>query len=205
MSTAKLPERLSLLINGECFQWVLNGTVHSPAKKRPDDPRQHLLVSLYRRLLPLSYEQQQTVLKQLQEWTGEDSSQPHDTSALTAEEVLQLAAGGLFEIGAHSVTHPLLSVLTPASQRFEIRESKAYLENLLGRPLSGFSYPNGDASECTRAMVEEAVFGFACASFNEVISRRSDRFYLPRFWTPDWDGRTFSRWLLRWLGSSMAT
>ena len=113
----------------------------------------------------------------------------------------ELASGNLIEIGAHSVTHPLLNTLPLASQQLEIHESKAFLEKLIGQPIRGFSYPNGAASECTRDVVREAGFDFACASYNDVAWRGSNRFYLPRFWIGDWDAQTFSQWLQHWLHS----
>jgi peptidoglycan/xylan/chitin deacetylase (PgdA/CDA1 family) len=143
-------------------------------------------------------QQQQDLLKQLREWTGEDSSKT-ETKALTREEVVELASSQLIEIGAHSVTHPLLNTLPLASQHFEIQESKAVLEKLIEQPITGFSYPNGAASECTHHIVRRAGFEFACASYNDVAWRDSNRFYLPRFWIGDWDTKRFSQWLQRWL------
>lgn len=190
-----LPEHLSISINGERFSWRYN--IGEPTN-RVGHSRRTLLLSLYQRMLLVPHEQQQSLLAQLREWTGADSYQRH-SRALTREQVVQLASGNLIEIGAHSVSHPLLNTLPLPSQQFEIQGSKACLEYLLGNRLHGFSYPNGAASEHTRSIVQECGFTFACASYNDRAWRGSNRFYLPRFWVGDWDAQSFSRWLERWL------
>jgi peptidoglycan/xylan/chitin deacetylase (PgdA/CDA1 family) len=192
---AKLPQDLSTAINGKPFHWSCNTSEQSTGV---GDSRRNLLFSLYQRMLSIPPQQQQSLLSRLREWTGADSFQTK-SKALSCEEVVELASGNLIEIGAHSVTHPLLNILPLAAQRLEIHESKAFLEKLIEQPISGFSYPNGAASECTRDVVREAGFDFACASYNDVTSRGCNRFYLPRFWIGNWDAQTFSRWLQWWL------
>ena len=118
---------------------------------------------------------------------------------LTVDELLQLVAGDLIDIGAHSVTHPMLAGLPTAAQREEVENSKAHLEGILGRAVTSFSYPNGSLSRETRGIVRESGFDCACASHNDVVWQGSDRFGLPRFWVRDWDGEAFSRWLRWWL------
>jgi peptidoglycan/xylan/chitin deacetylase (PgdA/CDA1 family) len=194
-SPTTLPENLSISINGERFNWSGKS---GEAANGAGDPRRKLLLSLYQRMLLVPHEQQQSLLARLREWTGADSYQRW-SRALTREQVVQLASGNLIEIGAHSVSHPLLNTLPLPSQQFEIQESKACLEYLLGNRLHGFSYPNGAASEHTRSIVQKCGFTFACASYNDIAWRGSNRFYLPRFWVGDWDAQSFSRWLERWL------
>ena len=65
---------------------------------------------------------------------------------LTAQEVIELAADGLVEVGAHTVTHPVLASLSDAGQWHEIQRSKLDLEALLNRPVTSFSYPYGSRS-----------------------------------------------------------
>jgi len=119
--------------------------------------------------------------------------------ALTADELSELSRDDLVDIGAHGETHSLLAQLPAATQESEIQRSKAVLERVLGRPIVGFSYPYGSVSATTAEIVRRAGYAFACASHTDVASAASHRFVLPRFWIPDWDGRTFSRWLTRWL------
>jgi peptidoglycan/xylan/chitin deacetylase (PgdA/CDA1 family) len=119
--------------------------------------------------------------------------------ALSAAELVCLAQKPMIDIGAHTVSHPPLAQLPPAAQETEICESKAVLEALLGRPIRAFSYPHGSFSVLTAGLVERAGYDYACTSFNDVVSGRSSRFLLPRFWPGDWDGDRFGRWLHWWL------
>ncbi len=119
--------------------------------------------------------------------------------ALTLDELKELADNELVEIGAHTVTHPMLAKLPVADQRAEIFQSKSYLETVLDRPVTCFSYPNGSSSEETESIVRDAGFMCACTSYNDVIWRGTNRYQLPRFWVPDWNGEMFSGWLRRWL------
>jgi peptidoglycan/xylan/chitin deacetylase (PgdA/CDA1 family) len=118
---------------------------------------------------------------------------------MTSEQVAGLAAAGM-EIGAHTMTHPILRTLTDDSARREIQESRAMLEGIIGRPVRAFAYPNGrpgdDYTARDRAIVESLGFDYAVTTVTGAASQRSDPLQLPRF-TP-WD-QTQTRWLSRLL------
>jgi peptidoglycan/xylan/chitin deacetylase (PgdA/CDA1 family) len=197
-SAPDLPEQLCLSIPGRPN---LGRSTPGAGGSMPDLETQHkILRSLYERLLPLAVPQRDLVLNQLaQQVQNSDNRVPFDRS-LTPEEVIELAKSDMIEIGAHTVTHPVLKALPVAQQRWEIHASKGRLEELLAKPVSSFSFPNGSSDGLTRAMVKEAGFTCACASVNDVTWRGSDRFWLPRFWIPDWAGVRFAAWLKHWLG-----
>ena len=56
-----------------------------------------------------------------------------------------------FEVGAHTCTHARLSSLDARQARWEMSESKARLEALLGYPVSLFAYPFGGRDDFTSA------------------------------------------------------
>lgn len=124
---------------------------------------------------------------------------------MTQEQVLQLHASGM-EIGAHTVTHPILARLDPEHAGDEIRDSKSRLEAITGAPITLFAYPNGKPGLDYRrehvSMVRELGFEAAVSTAWGVAHTASDPLQLPRF-TP-WD-RTPGRFLLRLLQNTFRT
>ena len=71
------------------------------------------------------------------------------------DEIRQLANQG-FEIGAHTVNHPILSRLPPARMLEEIRDSKSEIERQLDRPCRFFAYPNGGPEDVNGDVIAAA-------------------------------------------------
>jgi peptidoglycan/xylan/chitin deacetylase (PgdA/CDA1 family) len=116
---------------------------------------------------------------------------------MTAEQVRHLHASGM-EVGAHTVSHPILASLDSQRAGREIWECKNQLEAITGARVSLFAYPNGKPGRDYRAehvdMVRRMGFEAAVSTAWGVAHAASDPFQLPRF-TP-WD-RTPGRFLLR--------
>jgi peptidoglycan/xylan/chitin deacetylase (PgdA/CDA1 family) len=88
-------------------------------------------------------------------WTFFRSTYPQSErhfGLLTGSEVQELAAAGM-TIGAHTMSHPILSQLPPELVRWEIIESKIQLESLLGSEIWAFAYPFGDLNSVTPDVV----------------------------------------------------
>lgn len=66
--------------------------------------------------------------------------------SMTWDELRSLSPE-LITIGSHTVSHPILTKLSLDEMRFEIEESKRWLEQSLNRPVEYFCYPNGDMNE----------------------------------------------------------
>lgn len=82
---------------------------------------------------------------------------------LTWDEVDTLRGLG-FSIGAHTVSHPILSRVAPEAAWREIHGSKTVIERSLGARVRAFAYPNGgpdDYDGTTVDLVRRA--GFDCA------------------------------------------
>ncbi|MBL8352962.1 MAG: polysaccharide deacetylase family protein [Burkholderiaceae bacterium] len=111
-----------------------------------------------------------------------------DDLMMRSEQVLALRRAGM-QIGAHTVSHPILARLDVDSARREIEQSKETLENLLGEPVTLFAYPNGrsgtDYDDQSVSLVRDAGFKAAVSTDRGVGTSDSDLFQLPRF-TP-WD------------------
>lgn len=190
----RLPGRLCLRIDGSVFEWA------SPDRDSKSVSRRDLLFQLHSWLLPLSRERRREILDALSAWGGVEAEEPAMVRALEPDQVVELARGGLIEVGAHTCTHASLPTLPVHRQRSEIQGSKTDLEQLIGRPVVSFSYPHGHWSRETMSIVRRSGYERACTSGNDVVRHGSNRYELPRFWVPNWDGRRFSRWLSRWLG-----
>lgn len=80
-----------------------------------------------------------------------------NSRSLSDEEVKRISDAG-FEIGAHSLTHRDLTTISLAEAREEIRDSKAYLEDLLGKKVNMFCYPRGKYNSSIVELVKEAGF-----------------------------------------------
>ena len=102
---------------------------------------------------------------------------------MSPAQIRELA--GSFEIGAHTITHPILARLDPSAAREEIMGSKRVLEQTLGHPVRWFAYPNGrPEADYTREhvhMVREAGYEAAVSTAIGAASAASDLFELPRF------------------------
>ena len=97
---------------------------------------------------------------------------------LSWSELAQMATAG-FEMGAHSVTHRPLTELTQAEAEREIVESKATIEERLGRPVNTFAYPFGVFSRPNYEVVRKHFRG-ACSVEMGNAGRENDRHQLPR-------------------------
>jgi peptidoglycan/xylan/chitin deacetylase (PgdA/CDA1 family) len=72
---------------------------------------------------------------------------------LNESQLRDLSSEGMI-IGAHSVTHPVLSKLSEESQRYEIGESCRYLKNVIGKDISTFCFPYGGNYSFSETTVE---------------------------------------------------
>jgi peptidoglycan/xylan/chitin deacetylase (PgdA/CDA1 family) len=107
------------------------------------------------------------------------------TDLMLTRASLQLLTQFGFEIGAHTVNHPILASIPPSDAWQEISESKRELEGLLRRPVTLFAYPNGQpGKDYTREhvrMAREAGFAAALSTASGAASQKSDTLQLPRF------------------------
>lgn len=111
-----------------------------------------------------------------------------DDLMMTSDQVVALKQAGM-QIGAHTVSHPILARLDAESMRAEIGASKMQLEHLLGEPVDLFAYPNGkpgeDYNETSVAVARSLGFKAAVSTAWGAARADADLFQLPRF-TP-WD------------------
>ncbi len=99
-------------------------------------------------------------------------------------QVVELAKLGM-DIGAHTVTHPILARLPVEQARWEIAESKSALESIIGRRVELFAYPNGlpgrDFAPEHVELVRTCGFKAAVTTAWGSAGKGDDIYQLPRF------------------------
>jgi peptidoglycan/xylan/chitin deacetylase (PgdA/CDA1 family) len=211
LSPAPLPPTLEVRVDGETRSWRLDNAPYTEADdERYADwtvgrgidplPRHSVLRSAHGTLRLAPPSERDAAMTRLLE---AGASRPReDRRALSEEELLLLADGGLVEIGAHTVTHPVLSSLSEPDQRWEVARPRTELEALIDRPVRAFAYPYGGRGDYTPATVDavrEAGYAIACTTSRGLVYRRSSPFELPRYCIGDWDGEQLARALDEWL------
>lgn len=90
-----------------------------------------------------------------------------------------------FEVGAHTIRHPILNECSRREAMKEIGGSREQLEHIIGAPVKLFAYPNGrphkDYSAEHVRMVKDCGYTAAVATSRGAATSTSDIFQLPRF------------------------
>lgn len=94
---------------------------------------------------------------------------------LSRDEIRELHRMGM-EIGSHTQTHPRIHRLKPDVVLRELRDSKAYLEDLLGEEVPAFCYPEGKFSRRNLALIDQTGYRLA----RTTVGFRTDLEYDPR-------------------------
>jgi peptidoglycan/xylan/chitin deacetylase (PgdA/CDA1 family) len=121
--------------------------------------------------------------------------------AMTSHEAGELVTDGLVTIGAHTVTHPILTEVGATVCHREIAESKAVCEELVGTNVTAFAYPYGKVDNEVRAAVGAAGFTSGFGTTEVPATSASDILALPRIQVFDWNGDAFER-VLRSVSAS---
>ena len=111
-----------------------------------------------------------------------------DNLMMTSDQVRKLHREGM-EIGAHTISHPILARIDNAIAYNEIAEGKKILEEIINAPVNLFAYPNGKPNKDYLVdhvkMVKEIGFDAAVSTAWGAAQKGNDIYQLPRF-TP-WD------------------
>jgi peptidoglycan/xylan/chitin deacetylase (PgdA/CDA1 family)/GT2 family glycosyltransferase len=208
-----LPDALQLQVNRRCLTWKLGDAAQYTesdferlsswrAWENPPGARQALYRSLWELLRRLPVDDREQVLDALRTWAGTGRIRRPTHRCLSCAEALALMDEPWVTLGAHTLSHPSLAMLTVDAQRNEIEHSRSRLTDLIGHPVSAFAYPFGKRSDFTAetlAIVRNAGFTNACTNIAGLVKSSTDCLHLPRFAVYDWDGDEFSRQLSAWF------
>lgn len=163
-----------------------NGVDH----RMPQSPAQRatLALSIVEDCKNISQDHRREFLAYLERETpGFDPHQDADAQAfMTWDDAHALAAAG-FDLGSHTVTHPILSSLAPEDLRRELCESRAEIEAKTGRPCKALAYPNGRLRDISGNVVAEtawAGYEYAFTVSNRWCRREANSLQIDRISTP---------------------
>jgi peptidoglycan/xylan/chitin deacetylase (PgdA/CDA1 family) len=191
------PQSFELVVRGESMKFDFG--IETPAR-RDGTTRAALLTkrlaalwTLRQTLKLLEEEERRALMVRIRSvFAGRDFGSSL-SRAMTGEEVRALAADGLVTVGAHTVTHPVLTGLEAAACYREIADSKCACEKIIGASVASFAYPYGDFDAEAREAVKSAGFSFACSTRYGPAAPTSDIFALPRVQVLNWDGDEFEQ------------
>ncbi len=142
------------------FNWHKVGIENAPLQSDAD--RLRLIERVIARLKYQSLTERTQLARELASMA--ELSEPPGLM-MTPKEVKILDKNPLFEIGAHTISHPILASISDEEAKNEITDGKTNLESLLGRRVDLFAYPNGKPDKDFLlkhvAMVEAAGFELA--------------------------------------------
>jgi peptidoglycan/xylan/chitin deacetylase (PgdA/CDA1 family) len=116
---------------------------------------------------------------------------------LSSDQLIALHRAGM-EIGAHTVSHPILTSISNAQARAEIADGRARLQEIIQAPVRMFAYPSGkpgkDFESRHVGMLRSQGFVAAVTTARGAARAGTDPFCLPRFAPPE---HANGRFLLR--------
>jgi peptidoglycan/xylan/chitin deacetylase (PgdA/CDA1 family) len=143
-------------------------------------PAPQLVAELLRRL---KYEPLEQRLAAAEGLFRANVGAPPPRLMMTRAQVGELAARG-FDLGGHTVSHPILKKLDAQAARAEIAACSEWLERVTGRRPKSFAYPNGrpgvDFGAEHAAMVRDCGYDVAVSTEWKLATSGTDRFAVPR-------------------------
>jgi peptidoglycan/xylan/chitin deacetylase (PgdA/CDA1 family) len=164
-------------------------------------PRIKAYRDLAKRLKSMPFEARERVMDQLCHWAQIPTPQDHST-IMSEKMIEELAAGGLIEIGGHTMTHPQLATLNSTESLRELCECKRILDKITKTETTSFAYPFGGRNDYNAQTVEhvkKAGFHRACSNFQGVNSLPTNTFEIPRYMVLNWRGKTLLDNLKTWF------
>jgi peptidoglycan/xylan/chitin deacetylase (PgdA/CDA1 family) len=108
---------------------------------------------------------------------------------MTPDEIKDVASAGM-EIGSHTLNHASLPDLrrrNPGAFFAEIHVSRSELEQIVGRPVETFAYPNGAVDATTVAEIENAGYRGAVTTIQGNWQSSDLRYWLRRYPANPWE------------------
>ncbi|ANE36356.1 polysaccharide deacetylase [Campylobacter iguaniorum] len=112
---------------------------------------------------------------------NESSDELNAEEMLSNDEVAQMIASGLIEIGSHTMDHANLPALSTDEKWAQIHKSKVNIENIFGTTCETFAYPFGFFDNESALAVEKAGYKAAVTTKNDVYKKSVyNKYKMPR-------------------------
>ena len=173
------------------FEWA-----QSRFDLRGSAARAQAAVALKRRLKTLKPQHLAAELEAMLRALGDVPDRPAERESpfrmLNREAIIDMSHSGLIDFGAHTCSHPILSLLSESNCRREIAESVAAVAQFTGRSCTLFAYPNGRTQDYS-ARVLDAVAAAGIRTAVTTVTRPNDaetpalelgRYSVPRDMSP---------------------
>lgn len=99
---------------------------------------------------------------------------------LTEEQILEMAESGVIRFGCHTKSHYDLSTLNEGQIRYQLKESKRVIENLLGYEVTSLAYPSGGFNDLVVQLVS-GMFDFAYTTKSPYVVAADNMLTIPRY------------------------
>jgi len=148
------------------------------------DARRCAATNIIRKLKKIPLAQKEIIIQNCLQSTGTAIGPDLGKEAiLTWDEVREMGANG-FEIGAHTVSHPILSKIPLDQAEWEITESKRRIEEEINKKINLFAYPNGGPEDYNADIIQILKkTGFSGALINSppgFVTAKTDLFKVDR-------------------------
>ncbi|MCC9138945.1 polysaccharide deacetylase family protein [Pontibacter silvestris] len=172
--------------------------------EKPASKRCRLYLELWQQLKALPEDELLQHLQSIRSWAGVARSVRTGAISMAVEQLQELEQHTLFDIGAHTVTHPALALHKRAYQRQELLLNKSFLEKTLNQTIELLAYPYGSYNGYSMAEAYEAGFKAAFTTEGKVISEGDHPYSLARFQVKNWTGAEFKQQLQLWKSKKLA-
>ena len=103
-------------------------------------------------------------------------------NAMTWAQIKEMNDDGLFDFGAHTDSHPILSNINSEDVVKELISSKKIMEKELDQAIDLFAYPNGQQEDVPDVALKTVknIFSCSCSTIWTTVHEPKDRFMLGR-------------------------
>jgi peptidoglycan/xylan/chitin deacetylase (PgdA/CDA1 family) len=99
-----------------------------------------------------------------------DKAEWRDTRwMINTAEIKEMSEAGI-EFGSHGESHDLMVLIDLEQVKKELKESKKYIEDQLGKPVNVIAYPNGDYNDAIKREVQAAGYLGAMAFYDNLAA-----------------------------------